>query len=215
MRNGCVRCRGPGGRPRSSAGVRRGRPRRARYGMMYNGTMRAREVRRRSRFGMMQGLRGVQRCCADGPYAEEEKYQGNEPNAGQFHPANILSTMEFVPHVRPGAPHFTPSSHALRCVFLRRRPGNPFLLAPAVMGQPGSAIEKPAANRPLPASTITRNTEISLGRPSQHIQLSGRSVYYTVFLPVLELPRPTPRPANRTGLALLTSLVWVCWRGDG
>jgi hypothetical protein len=186
MRNGCARCRGPGGRPRSSAGVRRGRPRRTRYGMMYNSTMRAREVRRRSRFGMMQGLRGVQRCRADGPYAEEEKNQGNEPNAGQFHPANILSTMEFVPHVRPGAPHFVPSSHALRCVFLRRRPG--------------SAIEKPADNRPLPASTITRNTKISLGRPSQQIQLLGRSVYYTVFLPVLELPRPTPRPANRTGL---------------
>jgi len=61
----------------------------------------------------MQGLRSIQRRCADSAHAENEQYQLYEPNAGKLHPANTLSTMDFLPRVRTLAPHFVLSDDAL------------------------------------------------------------------------------------------------------
>jgi hypothetical protein len=73
-------------------------------------------------------LRSIQRHRVDGGHAEEKEYRNNGPNAEQLHPANILSTMEYVPRVRLWASHFVLLSDALRRALLRRMPGNAFFL---------------------------------------------------------------------------------------
>jgi hypothetical protein len=58
--------------------------------------------------GMMQRMRRIQRRSVSGAGQNQSKC----PNARQLHPANILSTMDFVPCIDPWAAHFLPIGHS-------------------------------------------------------------------------------------------------------
>jgi len=58
--------------------------------------------------GRTQRMRRIQCRGASGAGQNHSKY----PNARQLHPANILSTMDFVPCIGPRAAHFLPICHS-------------------------------------------------------------------------------------------------------
>jgi hypothetical protein len=85
---------------------------------------------------MQHGLRSIQRP-RNGAATEDDQNRSNGPNAEQLHPANILSTLDFVLRVRPWASHFVLSVTVAFRVVICRRPGNIFLPVPLPLLEAG------------------------------------------------------------------------------